>query len=735
MVELGEGITLTPAVKGFQLIVTSKKIKAYDSYKKETKSVTLKGGFKDSASHIVTQDYSGFSSSKKKEDIAKFDEIYKFIKRGFKDKLVSEKKNSKGYTKEAFNIFQKLVTFGSENNFNQEDVLNKIDEKKNEVLIKAIGNISYLNNHSRIDLEENYYINYTEGIEGLYFEKEFHNGDVQIILIARMLLKEMTRIEDELDIGLKPVYNLRYYNMVTLKEKELFHLTRDELSEALYEDMCFVGLDANGINKTMGQLFILNANKTYEEGSNKIEFKSTTDVFKDGFYYNKKTGKVVNNNILNGIKPTKENVREAINLVNELITNRGTAKGNECNVFRFMLWSPFSWCFKEIGMSKANYGLVLEGWSGTNKTGSVANFSYLYSSTPEEDIIQTADTVSAFGTRLEENTLPLLLDESRILFEIPDMEEIQKRNIWNKETRSTKQRTGSNRNLDNFIALRMPIYTLNNPPRFKPEFLRRYKINSYDKSMIITEKEDKEFRKKYNPGSPNSPLKVLRYLGKAFADRLIPYIEEENSEIYDIEELTINILKDISDWCNTTFAPSIYHIQDSAEGLEIDEYSLIQKELSKEFNKVHKTNYTGYKGFTEEDFISCAQKNEISWLYHLTTKKTGEDVFAIHKSEFEFYISEICSRSLKAPEIMEIMGIELDENINKEGFNTGFTKGEQRRGFKLWPQQLIYKLFGIEIYKHKDLNEKEDSDKSDTAVEYNYNNWIVNYTNYLNQQN
>ena len=716
MVELGEGIILTPAVEGFQLIVTSKKIKAYDSYNNTSSGVKLKNGFKDSASHIVTQDYSGFSSSKKKEDIAKFDEIYKFIKRGFKDKLNSEKKNSKGYKKEAFSIFKKLITYGLDKEFNQEDVLNKIDEKKNDVLIKAIGNISYLNNHSRIDLEENFFINYTEGIEGLYFEKEFHNGDVQIILIARMLLKEMTRIEDELDIGLKPVYNLRYYNIVTLKEKELFHLTRDELSEALYEDMCFVGLDANGINKTMGQLFILNANKTYEEGSNKIEFKSTTDVFKDGFYYNKKTGKVVNNNILNGIKATKENVREAINLVNELITNRGTAKGNECNVFRFMLWSPFSWCFKEIGMSKANYGLVLEGWSGTNKTGSVANFSYLYSSTPEEDIIQTADTVSAFGTRLEENTLPLLLDESRILFDIPDMEEIQKRNIWNKETRSTKQRTGSNRNLDNFIALRMPIYALNNPPRFKPEFLRRYKINSYDKSMIITEKEDKEFRKKYNPGSPNSPLKVLRYLGKAFADRLIPYIEEENSEIYDIEELTIKILKDISDWCNTTFAPSIYNIQDSAEGLEIDEYSLIQKELSKEFNKVHKTNYTGYKGFTEADFISCAQKNEISWLYHVTTKKTGKDVFAIHKQEFDDYMSEMCSRSLKAPEVMEIMGIELDKDINTKGFNTPFTKGKTRKGFKLWPQQLIYKLFGIEIYEHKDLNE-EDSNKSDTAVE------------------
>ena len=722
MVELEEGIILTPEVKGFQLIVTSKNIKAYDSYNKETRGVKLKGGFKDNALNIIAQDYNGFITLKKKKanDFEECHKIYTFIKNGFKHKLDSEKKNSNGYTKKAFSIFQKLITYGLDKNFNQEDVLNKIDEEKDETLIKAIGNISYLNNYSRIDLEENYYIDYTEGIEGLYFEKELLDGGVKNILIARMLLKEMTRIEDELDIGLKPVYNLRYYNIVTLKEKELFHLTRDELSEALYEDMCFVNLDANGINRTMGQLFILNANKTYEEGSNKIEFKSTTDVFKDGFYYNKKTGKVVNNNILNGIKPTKENVREAINLVNELITNRGTAKGNECNVFRFMLWSPFSWCFKEIGMSKANYGLVLEGWSGTNKTGSVANFSYLYSSTPEEDIIQTADTVSAFGTRLEENTLPLLLDESRILFDIPDMEEIQKRNIWNKETRSTKQRTGSNRNLDNFIALRMPIYTLNNPPRFKPEFLRRYKINSYDKSMIITEKEDKEFRKKYNPGSPNSPLKVLRYLGKAFADRLIPYIEEDNSEIYDIEELTIKILKDISDWCNTTFAPSIYDIQDSAEGLEIDEYSLIQKELSKEFNKVHKTNYAGYKGFTEADFISCAQKNEISWLYHVTTKKTGEDVFAIHKQEFDAYISEICSRSLKAPELMEIMGIELDKDINTHGFNTGFTKGITRKGFKLWPHQLIYQLFGIEIYEHKDLNE-EGSDKSDT-----------NYTNYLN---
>ena len=714
MVELEEGIILTPAVKGFQLIIIqSKRIILYDGNSNENKSYNLvKDRFEDNALLISFQDYQGFKSLKDNNysDTQVLYDLYSDIKKRIKTK----KPGIKEYT---YNILKDLMEYGLEQNFDKEEVLGQIDEKKNSNLIKRINSINEQLKilSEKIHLSGTYFFNYSKEFGGLY--EKIRNGEkTKNVLIARMLLKEMTRIEDELEIGLKPVYNLRYYNMVTLKEKELFNVTRDELSEALYEDMCFIGLEANGINQIMGELFILNANKTYEEGSNKIEFKSTTDVFKDGFYYNKKTGKVVNNNILNGIKPTKENVREAINLVNELITNRGTAKGNECNVFRFMLWSPFSWCFKEIGMSKANYGLVLEGWSGTNKTGSVANFSYLYSSTPEEDIIQTADTVSAFGTRLEENTLPLLLDESRILFEIPDMEEIQKRNIWNKETRSTKQRTGNNRNLDNFIALRMPIYTLNNPPRFKPEFLRRYKINSYDKSMIITEKEDKEFRKKYNPGSPNSPLKVLRYLGKAFADRLIPYIEEENSEIYDIEELTINILKDISDWCNTAFAPSIYHIQDSAEGLEIDEYSLIQKELSKEFNKVHKTNYTGYKGFTEADFISCAQKNEISWLYHVTTKKTGEDVFAIHKTEFEFYISEICSRSLKAPEIMEIMGIELDKDINTKGFNTPFTKGITRKGFKLKPHQLIYKLFGIEIYKHKDLNE-EDSNKSDTAVE------------------
>ena len=717
MIKLDEKLILTPTVEGLQLLCSNRQIILYIHENDENKTFSFKDEISSKIVFLLPMDYNGFVGLKTKE-FKEYYKLYVAIKEASSDKIKS--RNIKGIKKYVYeNIFKKLLEYAiKEKDFNQDEILSQIDDDKNKSLVTRINSKNkQLSSTSRIlDLAGGFKIDYrTEyaGLGGLrILAGRNEDGEPEYELIGRLIIKEITMITDKLNIGLKPVYNMKYYNMVSLKDMELYHLTRDELANALYEDMCFIGKDLKDINKLISRLFISNAN--LGDSDEEPIFKSETDVFKDGFYYN--NGKVLSNNILNDIKPTEENVRAAINLVNALITDRGTAKGNECNIFRFMLWSPFSWCFKEIGMNKACYGLVLEGMAGTNKTGAVANFSYLYA-TPD-DIIQTADTVSSFGTRLEENTLPLMLDESRILFDIPDMEEIQKRNIWNKQTRSTKKRTGSNKDLDNFIALRMPVYALNNAPRFKPEFLRRYKINSYDKTMIITEKDEKEFIKKYMPGNPNTPLMDLKYLGKAFADRLIPYIEKGSNEIYDIEKLTVKILKEISEWCDTVFAPSIYEIQDSADGLAIDEYSLIQRELSKEFRKVRKISY-GFKEYHEEDFIFCADNNEISWLHH--KEINDKNYFAIAKKEFEEYIGDICSRKISASDILDLMGIELDTDINPDGFNTVFYSGKTIRGFKLTSFQLIYKLFGMNVVEHKNLIENEENENTSSKNENSEN--------------
>lgn len=713
--ELIDNAVLTPGVNGFHILYCNelKIFYLYNSIRDGSKSYDIFDSInidKD-LEFIVNNGYDVFEQTYTTGEIPKpYHEALRTIK------------NQLDNTNKSYKTLQQLLGYLLTNNFNQSDVLSELDDIKNSNIIRRINELPG-KERAKEEMEEieeewkdithldGFIINtgdkiYPKGLLEIPLNKDgsrkTHMEGKETVedepyLIARILLDNITMVNDGLKTFEK-VYNISYYNLVSQQQMEFNHLTRDELAAALYRDMCFIGYDERAINSKISNLIVRNANIEYK--GNTI-IKSTTDIFKDGFYFI--DGEVVSNNLLNDIEPTKENVRIAINLVNELITSRGTAKGNECNVLRFMLSSPFSWIFKEIGMSKANYGLVLEGEPGTNKTGSVMNFSYFYSI--PDNIIQTADTVSAFGTRLEESTLPLMIDESRHLFDLPGMEEIQKRTIWNKNTRSTKKRTGNNNDMDNFIALRMPIYAVNNPPQFKGEFLRRHKVNSYDKSMIISEEEELAFIKKFKPGSPSSPLINLKYLGKAFFDKIKPYIESGSDELYDIEKLTVKLLKEISEWCDTAFAPSIYHIQESSESLEIDLYSLIQRELSQEFRKLRRYRY-GLNEYQEDDFILCADNNEISWLHHITTKD-GDDVFAIDKKQFEFYISEICNKKMTADSILELMEIELQKNINTNGFNTKFYKGKTRTGFKLTPYQLCYKLFGIEVMEHKDLIQAE----------------------------
>lgn len=43
--------------------------------------------------------------------------------------------------------------------------------------------------------------------------------------------------------------------------------------------------------------------------------------------------------------------------------------------------------------------------------------------------------------------------------------------------------------------------------------------------MVVDDETAKEFENEYAPEYEDSPLKALRHLGRAFADKIIPYIE------------------------------------------------------------------------------------------------------------------------------------------------------------------------------------------------------------------
>ena len=193
-----------------------------------------------------------------------------------------------------------------------------------------------------------------------------------------------------------------------------------------------------------------------------------------------------------------------------------------------MLWSPFSWCIKEIGKTKGLYGLILTGAPKTNKTGSCLNFAWLYSTPLERE--KAVSTISVFGSRLEESTLPASIDESYTLISREDMQDPMKRCIYNKDTPSTKDKTNIQCTID-YLALGLPIFTMNEYEEFKNFITRRYHISYYPSSMVVDDETAKEFENEYAPEYEDSPLKALRHLGRAFADKII-HILNQNPKSY-----------------------------------------------------------------------------------------------------------------------------------------------------------------------------------------------------------
>ena len=407
---------------------------------------------------------------------------------------------------------------------------------------------------------------------------------------------------------------------------------------------------------------------------------------------------MIENTIISDIKPTKEQTEESIRLINELLDTRGLAIANDCTLLRFMLWSPFSWCLKEIGKTKGLYGLILTGAPKTSKTGSCLNFSWLYS-TPQ-DREKAVSTTSVFGSRLQESTLPAIIDEAYTLISREDMQDPMKRCIYNKDTRSTKDKSNT-QVTRNYFALGLPIFTMNAYEEFKNFITRRYHINYYPSSMVVSDKDAEEFENTYTPEYEDSPLKALRYLGRAFADKIIPYIESQSEELFDLEKLTIKILKEIAEEIGEEFNPSVYEIQESTDNFDQDRCSTIRNGLNKLFSSSHyKTPNHNYNTI---DFINCANNGEINWLYYRNKQQT----FVINKKGFEKEVSQIVGENMDYTSILTELEIDM-ANITYSDKAIHTNRGNTR-GFEITSDELITKVFDIYI---PSLSDTETEDKS-----------------------
>lgn len=367
-----------------------------------------------------------------------------------------------------------------------------------------------------------------------------------------------------------------------------------------------------------------------------------------------------------------------------------------------MLWSPFSWCLKEISKTNGLYGLILNGKRKTNETGSCLNFSWLYSTANERE--EAVSTTSVFGSRLEECSLPAIIDEAYTLISKEDMQDPMKRCIYNKDTRSTKDKNNSQSTI-NYLALSLPIFTMNEFEDFKDFMTRRYHINYYSPDMIVSDKDADEFNNKYSPLSEDSPLVVLRYLGRAFADKFIPYVESNSKELFNLEELTVKILKEIAEEVGEEFNPAVYTIQESADNFDEDICATIKNGLNKLFRTNHHKNPSS--NYCMLDFINCANNGEISWLYY----RNNQGTFVINKKGFEKEVSQIIGENMDYKSILTEIGIDMTKITYYN--NAIYTNRGNTRGFEITSDELIKKVFDMHISSTSDSAKSNTEDNED----------------------
>lgn len=531
--------------------------------------------------------------------------------------------------------------------------------------------------------------NYIQNETGLYqIIKKKKDGEVETSyeLIARINIKQIIITKDELGL-FEPVFSLSYKDLLYDEDKEIEDKTFNEVIRLLEQERLFKK-NAKSIRSTMNKIIIQSIEDKIDGKTLIIKEKG---VFKEGFFI--KDGKVIENTPITGLKPTKEQIKEAIILVNELLKDRGSATPNDCTVFRFMLWAPFGWCIKEIGKSKKMYGLILTGFPMTNKTGSCENFSWLYSNPTDRN--KAVNTTSVFGSRLEESTLPAIIDEAYTLLSREDMQDPMKNCIYNKQTRSTKDKSNPQDTI-NYLALSLPVFTMNEYLEFKKYHIRRYHINYYSADMVVDEEKADDFEIKYAPEFEDSPLKTLRYLGRAFADKFIPYVENHSKELFDLEALTITILKEIAEEVGEEFNEEVYEIQDSVDTFEIDKCSTIRSGLNNLFRNNYRYASTDFK---TSDFISCANNGLINWLYY----RSNDNEFVINKKGFEKQVSELVGENLDYKTIIKELDIDIKNTTSNNPIHT--TRGNTR-GFTVKPKDLIEKIFDVQYVKEEDNKEK-----------------------------
>ena len=561
---------------------------------------------------------------------------------------------------------------------------------------------------------------YTQNQTGITLIKESKKG-CSYVNIANLIIKDITIVLDSLDI-LEPVYTVTYHNKTFNKDVTVKYLTKNQLVEEFKKANVFYENNTEKIETVISTYII--------SGTQAGRIETKTEAYLEGYFI--VNNKVVSNTKLKNLKkPTPEEVAEAIRLLNEIMSTRSDeGKANDSTVYRFMLWNPFSYCLKQLGYGKAIYSLILTGKSQGNKSGATSIGRLFYLHTGEET---AGSTVSVLGSKLEENSFVSAFDECSHLFTLKEALNVMKRAIYEKTARATKDRN-DNKKIDEFQAIGLPMFLLNEPQEFKDYIINRYKITNYTSNSVISNKEKEKFNEKYLPEAPDTILNKLSVIGKVFSTKLIEIIEDpdERKRLFNIEELTIELLKEISSEAGEEFLPEMYEIEESSDLYNYDVNKEIRNILNTEFK--NKNRLTGNRYYNSSNFTNSAINNDFDFIYYNKHKNKGsKKEFIINSKGLVDYINKNVEETVELEEIL--IALDLKEILEAKATEDGLSysdfikhqhkitlkdKGKKTKnitGFYLTTEEVANNLFSFDIEFSSDSDNNSDHEKHTQRVE------------------
>ena len=339
------------------------------------------------------------------------------------------------------------------------------------------------------------------------------------------------------------------------------------------------------------------------------------DIDNPGFYYNPDNDKITPVKRICTV-PSKENMKKAINTLNELLPFFKDNFTTLATVFKWGLMSEFSFAMKQAG--KWLPWLYLKGSAGSGKTTLAKVILYIWSvPTPDNNIGGSSfDTVARLGAKISRSCDPIVVNEPAAVFSRQSTNEMVKVSVESTVGRSKYK--GSY--MGGIPAFAPVIFTAN---QYLPEddaLIRRLYVLSFSYSQRKSDYERKKFEDKFHINTPTlSNLQNLKYFGQFVASEIVG----DSGLLLDDWKATVDTILskfyahlglEVPEWL-TLWAES-----ESLEDLDDSQREDIRNFFVNEFNLARKkvNTYDSYGNRNEatldiEEATTSADFTEVNW--------------------------------------------------------------------------------------------------------------------------